>query len=127
MPYVACIIGALGMMIHFGIKLTEFIRKKSKSRAAAEAMLADTPPPKKNGKNARPDQYVLLPRPIWTRANFLVPAAAVIVMIIYGIGMIIANTPPTEPYDLAAFGKLPISFEVAHSPSTASPATLCGS
>ena len=49
MPYVACIIGALGMMIHFGIKLSEFIRKKSKARAAEVQSLLEVPAQKKNG------------------------------------------------------------------------------
>jgi len=48
---------------------------------------------------------------MWMRANFLVPAGTLAVMLIYFVGAVMMNAPPSEPYDLAAFGKLPVSFE----------------
>ncbi len=109
MPYVACIIGAIGLMVHFGIKLTDFIRRKMKTLAAREkSVLVNVPPSqKKNGK----EEYVLLPRPFWMRGKFLAPAGILLVMLIYGIGSIMQNAPPSAPFDLAAFGRLPVSFE----------------
>jgi len=108
MPYVACIIGALGLMVHFGIKLSVFIRRKMKSLAAKEQpALVNVPGPKRNGKQ----EYVLLPRPFWMRGNFLAPAGILLVMLFYAIGAIMMNAPPSQPFDLAAFGRLPVSFE----------------
>jgi ABC-type transport system involved in cytochrome c biogenesis permease subunit len=107
MPYFACIIGAIGLIVHFGIKLTDFIRRKFKAMAAEESVLVQVPPQRKNGKN----EYVLLPRPLLMRATFLLPAAIVGIMLIYFASAIMRNAAPTEPFDLQAFGKLPISFE----------------
>jgi ABC-type transport system involved in cytochrome c biogenesis permease subunit len=109
MPYVACIIGGLGLILHFGIKLTDFIRRKTKSlRVVQEPVPLNQPPPsRKNGKQ----EYVLLPRPLWMRGTFLAPAATLALMLIYFIGAIMRNAPPSSPYDLAAFAKLPVNFE----------------
>jgi ABC-type transport system involved in cytochrome c biogenesis permease subunit len=128
LPYVACIIGGIGMIVHFGIKLTEFIRKKTKQLAAAGAVgaaegsvLVNVPEERKqkseekNQKNGKRDkgkkEYVLLPRPWWTRSEVVVPAAVVSIMMLWAIGATIKNTPPSETYDFVAFGKLPMSFE----------------
>ena len=108
MPYVACIIGALGLLVHFGIKLTDFIRRKTKTMAAEESVLVQAPPPqKRNGKK----EYVLLPRPLWMRGTFLAPAGILAVTLIYAIGAIMRNVPPSQPFDLESFGKLPVNFE----------------
>jgi hypothetical protein len=86
-PYVACVVGAVGMLIHFGIMLSTFLRRQAEqgklSFVRTEPVAIVQPPAgkKKSKKNGNVDDgrsYSLEPQPRLLRrwAFLLAPAAA---------------------------------------------------
>jgi ABC-type transport system involved in cytochrome c biogenesis permease subunit len=101
-PYVACILGGIGLLVHFGIVLMNFINKDAKMPVAKT--------PAKGGKPGRPDQYTLDPRPIWMRPAGWLPIVVVTIFALY-VGSRARPPEYDSKYDLATFGKLVISYE----------------
>jgi ABC-type transport system involved in cytochrome c biogenesis permease subunit len=100
MPYLACAIGAVGLVAHFGITLLNFIRKRSAMPSAAP----NAPPSSKK----RPGRIESVP---WaTPATF---AALLAVLGIYFLTIIYVFRPvgPRTAFDLKTFGTLPISHD----------------
>jgi ABC-type transport system involved in cytochrome c biogenesis permease subunit len=105
MPYLAVVIGGLGLVIHFGMMLVNFLRKRS----AANAKAAQLTLPKK-GKNAARDTYTLEPSFPWKTVG---PAIAVALgMVFIGCFFVAALIPrSTDSFDLDAFAKTPVNDE----------------
>ncbi len=85
LPYAACVIVSAGLLIHFGIGLTAFLRRRAE-RTARERSSA--PPP--------------------TRLRRALPWAAGAVGILIAAGEL-ARPGPRGPYNLDAFAALPVS------------------
>jgi ABC-type transport system involved in cytochrome c biogenesis permease subunit len=100
LPYIACFLGALGLLIHFGMHLTGFLGRRSRSLEPAATK-----------KNVRENGSFTLepPPPLIMRPGFWIPTGAVAVALMYILGM--AFRPAAErpdPYDFASFGQLPV-------------------
>lgn len=93
MPYLACVIGGVGLVLHFGISLTAFLGVR----------LTRRPRVKKTSPEPRP--------PIrWKDATVWFPAVMLLLSLVY-VGSHARAVKPSGPMDLAAFGQLPISYE----------------
>ena len=107
LPLLACFMGAAGLLIHFGIRLSGFLR-----RVIAEP--AAPPPPVASAKKQRTGNYQLAPTtvPLWARPSFWTASIALLFGAVVVGGMAaLPTTKHSEPYDLEAFGKLPIVSE----------------
>ncbi|MEO6434334.1 MAG: cytochrome c biogenesis protein ResB, partial [Tepidisphaeraceae bacterium] len=99
MPYFACAIGALGMLIHFGMHLTKFMRK-TLSSGAGDAI------PSRVGL---PERLVLQSR--WVRLLHRSPFAFVLAIYLISLAYILRPVGPRTDFDLKTFGTLPVSHE----------------
>jgi len=119
MPYVSCTIVAIGMLIHFGMLLVRFLRRRAAAIEAerASAAAAAVPPPtsKKGGKSNRGPRE-LAPAlayetvvPLWKRPAVMVPA---VVTAIAGIWLLTLGKAPEQSgeFNLNAFSALPIVY-----------------
>lgn len=117
MPYIACVIGMVGLTVHFGMHLTNFLRKQTSAGKApfltpvVSGMSgvfggsgAKTVPP---GSPAKPKQYVLEPG---DRKGLWFAAVVTGLCAIYLLSPLFSNRQ-RSPYNLDAFGRLPISYE----------------
>ncbi len=109
MPYFAVVIGGLGLAIHFGMTLINFLRK----RAAVEAKAAQVPLTRKGsgaGRGRATDSYTLKPSFPW---KTVVPAASVLLaLVIIGSYFALAVVTRTSgSFDLDAFGKTAVHDE----------------
>ncbi|CAA9444692.1 MAG: Putative cytochrome C-type biogenesis protein [uncultured Phycisphaerae bacterium] len=109
MPYIACVVGGLGMLAHFGLTLREFGRKRAKADADATAAAAAAAP---RPARERKQQYTLPPRRAWASARFLVPAGALGLCLLYLIA-VLAPRPvkSAEGFDLKAAAAIPVNYE----------------
>ncbi|HSU69178.1 MAG TPA: cytochrome c biogenesis protein ResB, partial [Tepidisphaeraceae bacterium] len=110
LPYIGLALGLAGMIAHFGMNLSSFLRRRS------AAMAAVPPPIPAKGKSRVPARspapaltsYTLEPR---SRAGswlaFLLGAA--ICAAFFGI-VLAMPVEPENGFDLAAFSRLPVSF-----------------
>jgi ABC-type transport system involved in cytochrome c biogenesis permease subunit len=85
LPYVACVIVSVGLLVHFGIGLTAFLRRRAE-RTARER--ASSPPP--------------------TPGRRVLPWAAGCVGVLIACAQL-ARPGPTSDYDLDTFAALPVS------------------
>ena len=121
MPYVACVLGAIGMLVHFGMHLVSFLRRRAKSGQLVPGFgSAATPPPPlppgaKGGKKNQGDRddarsYVLKPQR--NLGAVLVPVAVLALALLYLVGHVMppAKAKPDQ-FDLKAFGRIPVSFD----------------
>ena len=131
MPYFACVIGGIGLLIHFGIVLVNFLRKRAKSgqlagfSAYAQPAPVVVPPPlpadragkkKRNKKreNAGDGRSYTLPAQS-NAAAWIVPAALVALALLY-VGSHLAaagsnrGDKPGAPV-VRALGPVPVSFD----------------
>jgi ABC-type transport system involved in cytochrome c biogenesis permease subunit len=99
MPYIGLALGFVGMLIHFGIILTNFLRRR----------LVQTPAPvvpPRRGRNAAATSYTLEPQ-----SNLVGWSAAIVtgmlgILIVIGLAASTANDE--NGFDLAGFGALPV-------------------
>jgi ABC-type transport system involved in cytochrome c biogenesis permease subunit len=123
MPYVACAIGALGMLIHFGMHLVTFLRKRAQvegplalRRLAAPAAAVTLRDPEGRRAAVRGPStesgYQLQPRRRWTGAAFAVPAVAVAVCLVYLMGHA-AQGPYAgkDGVNVDKLARVPVSFD----------------
>lgn len=94
-PYVSCVIGAIGLVAHFGIVLVNFLRKRAKQ--------ATLPPPA-----GRATSCTLQPRRNWPAIAF--SSAVGVLAVIFLVGLVMRDPEKGTTFDYAAFGQLPISF-----------------
>jgi ABC-type transport system involved in cytochrome c biogenesis permease subunit len=111
MPYLACSIGALGLVIHFGTNLIVFLRRKF--AANNQAVTASSRQGSRN--SARPsranggESYTLKPQPTW--AIFGIPAAVLAFAVLFVVSRTMPPSRSADGFDWEAFGRLPIQFE----------------
>ena len=94
MPYVACAIGALGLVIHFGIKLVAFSRKQL-NEASAPVRVTDS-------RGAAPGFA-------WRATGGAL--VAMLALYVCGLAYVLRPVGPKTSFDLATFGNLPILFD----------------
>ncbi|HLL89321.1 MAG TPA: cytochrome c biogenesis protein CcsA [Tepidisphaeraceae bacterium] len=97
MPYVSCVLVTLGMLVHFGILLVNFLRKRVAPRPDTLA-----------AAGGRADDHATVPA--GGRWAWLVPLGVTAVCALY---LLSAARPPKYDggYDLATFGRLPVLYE----------------
>ena len=115
LPYIACIIGGLGLVVHFGITLISFLRRSLAptpgtvgavggiSTSSASQSTVD-----REEIALEADRYILKPEPGWKTAG--IPLVVVFVSLIWVISQFFV-APPTRPYDYDALGHVPIFIE----------------
>jgi len=96
LPYVACAIGGLGLIAHFLISLAGFLERRLNRPVAAP------PPPG--------PAYVLPPRGGGPLAAIL-PASALLIALLAVAAPMLRRPAPAEGIDIAALGRLPLSFD----------------
>jgi ABC-type transport system involved in cytochrome c biogenesis permease subunit len=106
MPYIACVIGGLGMLVHFGIMLVTSIVKRAERRENVVAQAREL-------ARIRPDEYSLpedVPLSIAARIAPFIAGALALVLI---GSMYWQATAPLEPgqIDYRSFGNLPVNFD----------------
>src|SRR5205823_2306893 len=97
MPYFACAIGALGLVIHFGINLIGFVRKNLKRKSERPAF-------------AKP-QAEECACPGWLSFGTVLSLLFVVAMYAMALGSVLQPVGTATKFDLATFGTLPISYE----------------
>jgi cytochrome c-type biogenesis protein CcsB len=105
LPYIACVIGGIGLLVHFGIMLVAFVRRRN--AAIAEAA-KPVPVPARGGKGER---YVLEPVRPWKSGAFLFPAAILALCLVYVFSHALPRDPGGNRFNIRAFGRLPILFD----------------
>jgi ABC-type transport system involved in cytochrome c biogenesis permease subunit len=95
MPYIGLALGLLGMVVHFGIQLIGFLRRRAKAER--------TPVTSKTGSS-----YTLEPkRPSVSWAMAIVGG---LVCLVTFVGVLTHTAPSENGFDLETFGKLPVSY-----------------
>jgi ABC-type transport system involved in cytochrome c biogenesis permease subunit len=94
LPYIACIVGAIGLFTHFAIVLMTFLRKQTIRREQFASLTAPTGPR----------------QPWFGSASILFPLALTALCALYVLAHARAPAQKT-PYDRDAFGTLPVSYE----------------
>lgn len=104
MPYFACAIGALGLLIHFGMHLVGFLRRVRRENAAAAAA-AQVAPSRRKGST-----YSLAPR---RPAGALSALVAVVVVAVCGIYLLGSawQRPSSGEYNYDALARVPVVYE----------------
>src|SRR5207247_3873685 len=109
--YVACAIGALGMVVHFGMHLIAFLRRRI---AAPKAGPLNVPEQKRKGRasDARSGTAALPLGRSWATAAFVVPAIFLAFCLVY-----LVSHAAVGPYegkdgiDIDRLARVPVSFD----------------
>lgn len=107
LPYIACAIGGFGLVLHFGMMLVAFARRRF---ALIESTAGFTVAPAVAAAAARAksaNALVLQPAP---RSGFdlLVPAAIACIFVVYLIGRAIPHDP-SSGFNVRQFGQIPVA------------------
>ncbi|HYO10851.1 MAG TPA: cytochrome c biogenesis protein CcsA [Tepidisphaeraceae bacterium] len=94
LPYLACAIGAFGLVIHFMLVLIRFMEK----RAAPNGAAAGAAPPAPTG-------------PGWLSGATLGACASILLVYALALASVLRPVGPKSDFDLRAFGNLPVSYE----------------
>ncbi|VTR92724.1 cytochrome c-type biogenesis protein : Probable cytochrome c-type biogenesis protein OS=Planctomyces maris DSM 8797 GN=PM8797T_06360 PE=4 SV=1: ResB: Cytochrom_C_asm [Gemmata massiliana] len=89
LPYISCAVVGFGLLLHFGIFLVQFLLRTR----AAQTLVSAAPP--------------LAPRTVPVGTRYF-PWLMLVAMVIYLLSVFGRMTPKTEPYDLDAFGRIPV-------------------
>ena len=112
LPYIGLALGFVGMLVHFGMTLTGFLRRQSAARAAAPPLPAHGKHPPKPSRIRQPEgalaSYTLEPRR--HLGGWLAAALGAGVCAVFFIYVMARPVPPENGFDLVAFSKLPVSF-----------------
>lgn len=108
-PYVACMIVAIGMLAHFLITVTRFVgRRESEEIAAGDVIVADLAEPASAGRKGKKAAKSPARRE-WDWASLSLSILAVGIFALY-VGSAARQRPPEKnEMDLAAFGELPVA------------------
>ena len=104
MPYLACAIGAVGLVAHFGITLTNFIRKRS-------AAGAQVPARSRRGKPGERGDAAPTRLGGWLSFPTLAAVGFVAFIAIFAFAGTLRPVGPRTAFDLKTFGTLPVSHE----------------
>jgi ABC-type transport system involved in cytochrome c biogenesis permease subunit len=107
-PYIACTVTAIGLLLHFVLVLINFLGKRSAADAkAAMARLQSRP-------RGREDAYTLDPKPWWARGSTMLALGAAAVAVIYLASALFQSTdrPLTraDEFNLEPMSRFPISY-----------------
>jgi ABC-type transport system involved in cytochrome c biogenesis permease subunit len=120
LPYVACVIGGAGLLLHFGMVLAGFIRKQSKRTRTMPAPAPTYMTAKSNGGNKKkrrqdtgpaaplPTNPIEIPPTTVTWRDVGVPAVVGLIAVIYLIGQLVAPPRPGN-FDVRTFSQLPVA------------------
>jgi ABC-type transport system involved in cytochrome c biogenesis permease subunit len=104
MQLLACLIGAVGLMVHFGMHLVSFLRR----RAVPTRFPSGAPVPPRM-RTAGSYQLAPTTLPLLARPTFWAGVAAVVIGVsIIGAMAVRPAMKQPAPYDYAAFGRLPV-------------------
>jgi cytochrome c-type biogenesis protein CcsB len=118
LPYVACVIGGVGLVVHFGIMLFAFVQRRSAALAeSARPALAAVARPGKGGASSGSSSaskgvtYVLEPVRPWNRAAFLFPLGILALCLVYVLSHALPGDPNGNRFNVRGFGRLPVLFD----------------
>ncbi len=132
MPYIACVVGALGMVIHFGIMLINALRKRSNRHMAVASLFGATgilayfafaifrwqiTPSTQDPATSTPkklqtkDESAEQQRGGFGELAFPFVAGVVGLLLVFGMLGRTMSTPTSEEFNYAGFGNLPITFD----------------
>ena len=98
LPYVACVVGGLGMCIHFGMHLSGFLRKKRAEEAS------------RRGRPTDQKQYHL--DPAMSRGGALASIALTAgALLLVGMTWVAFDSKSPGEHHLRNFGRVPVSYE----------------
>ncbi len=109
-PYVGCMIVATGMLAHFSLTLTRFLRRRDAEELAADGS-ADSEAPI---SGAKPRQRKAMARAAGSRsrwAGMAIPAAVVVVLGGWLASKAVEPAPAKGQFHYYEFGKLPLVYE----------------
>ncbi len=124
-PYVACMIVAVGMLAHFMIALLRFLNRDAKSATSAEnqPLAWDE---RHGPQMLNPDErFETPPQRAW-----LTPAISIGLVVILGgylAGKAVPPKPSEEGFNLYRAGQIPVNYEGRVKPLDTLGATRCGS
>ena len=96
-PYTSCVMVTLGLLIHFLIKLTGFLTKRSRLPATLEAGAASS---------TSHVERETAPRPGWWVRNL--PWVAISAVMLYLLSVYGRMAPEKQPYNLDAFSQISV-------------------
>jgi ABC-type transport system involved in cytochrome c biogenesis permease subunit len=114
LPYVACVIGGVGLLVHFGIVLMSFTRKQSAaasrlpSLAAVGPATAGAPASKRRQTPERRKQSVVADSTRSPWRDLATPALVGLISIVYLIGLLFPH-PRSGQFDVRTFAQLPVN------------------
>ncbi|HEX2972255.1 MAG TPA: cytochrome c biogenesis protein ResB [Tepidisphaeraceae bacterium] len=107
LPYVACVVGGLGMTIHFGMHLVGFLRRRKEEEIGLGTERTGVA---SNPGNTLKTAYTLPAEGRWRGVRFWLPAMMAGVCVVYLVGRL--RTPEQlTGFDIRSFATLPISYE----------------
>ena len=106
LPYISCAIGGLGLLIHFGITLVNFLNRHFASRGASSRVALTG---NKTGKN-KGEKSPPLPVGLVSIYDWVIPAGVAFCAFLYMISAAFPH-PSNTPFDLLGFGELPVSHD----------------
>ncbi|MGE5609607.1 MAG: cytochrome c biogenesis protein CcsA, partial [Bacillota bacterium] len=109
LPYIACVVGGLGMVIHFGMHLVGFIARRGAERTEIGSRTTRLDSRAELTGQSK-TEYTLEPARRWTRAGFLFPAIITGLCIIY-LGAKLRTPEQATAFDVRGFATLPVSYE----------------
>lgn len=129
-PYVACVVGAVGMLIHFGIVLFNFLRRQGAqgnlSFRNVTGRNVSAPPPllpaspgsggkagrRAAGATASMASYTLQPKSFWLNPTVIVPIAVALLGVVYmAMHAFPASYNKKGGPDLDALARVPVNFD----------------
>jgi len=111
LPYIACTVAALGMLVHFGMVLVAFDRKRSMAALAGLVRGSPPPLPRRGGSVLSSGVRELAPRRTFWTGGTLLPLGVVLVASAYLVSIVRPPKSPAGEFNLSEFARLPVSFE----------------
>jgi ABC-type transport system involved in cytochrome c biogenesis permease subunit len=117
LPYLACLLGGIGLVVHFGTVLLNFLRKRANTGqllgfSANQAVAQPISRQAKRGAQRRGESSYMLAPSSGGKAAIILPLLVASLGFIYVLSHAL-KTPPLPPsgFDLNALGELPVSFQ----------------
>ncbi|MCH5373050.1 MAG: cytochrome c biogenesis protein ResB, partial [Planctomycetes bacterium] len=118
-PYVACMLVAVGMFAHFWNILLRFLQRRARQSAPTGpvviAQLAgDAGKPSKGkeaGRRERKQSGKTAAAEPSTGAKWLIPGVVALILLGWAIGKMVPRSTPSGEFNLVEFGKLPVVYE----------------
>jgi ABC-type transport system involved in cytochrome c biogenesis permease subunit len=113
-PYIACVVGGLGMLSHFGWTLREFVRKRNLATAAVPVALPESPATSQKRRKREQPQPIRDPEasPLMAAMRIVVPGGVVALCALYLIIILVPHDASKDgDFDFKPASAIPMSYE----------------